>query len=284
MAGQTEEEKDDIYKSMYANSDSEEKVESVRPDLEEKQPPKDEPDDSEPLTEKKEEAESSTEKDEPAEAEVKAEEEAEKKDRKKQGDIKSALREERKKRKELREAAEKEVREAREEAAYYKRLATDPQNENLTEEEKLTKQRLDAQEQELQELKRFKIEKEARDRRVEKMAAIKKADKELTDEGKPGFSLYYPIVTQRLMEMDKDDQESYDTPEGWKELWREEYPRAKKIFIDRDRQESFKQKDAAKENANFLGEKGGKTEGKEKKPYDPVNDYFKERGKKQIVS
>jgi hypothetical protein len=283
MAGQTPEEKEDIYKSMYADPNSEEKVESVRPDLEEKQPPKDEPDDSEPLTEKKEEAETSAEKDETAETEAKAEEEAEKKT-KKQGDIKSALRETRGKFKDYRESAEKERIKLEAELEYYRNLRNQPVDEHLTDDEKLLKQRLDTQERELQELKAFAIKEESQRKKEELIRAIDEVDNDLTKENVLGFKRFYPIVTQILKEMPEEEQVNYDTPEGWKELYRQEFPNIQKMFIRKEREEKFAQKDAAKEKASFLGEKGGSPEKQGDKPYDPINDYFKERGKKQIVS
>ena len=146
------------------------------------------------------------------------------------------------------------------------------------------------QRQELERLKGLEIEKMnlSATERIEN--SISNTDDNLQKEGVFGFKeIGRHIVTQRLQQMAAEDMEharANDNPEGWSQIWREEYPKFKQMFTSHDMKKVFEEKQARKANAQLVSSAGMKPGSGNPVPTTPEEqrgDYMEMRRRTSIV-
>lgn len=297
MVMQSQEEKDDLFKELYDGKSTETdevKEGEEKEEKEEKETPSEETVTS-TETEETKETVTDTEKSDTEEAEAKAKAEAEKEVKaevdeekeKKKGDVKIALREARGMLRDYKKTKEEEVYKLKTEIDFLKTQYV-PKVEDLShlsEEEKSLHLKLQEQDKKLNELDKWRKEKEINDSELQRqdtlrniMTEIGDTAKELTDEGYPGFDKFYPLISEKINAMPVEEREEMDTREGWKELYRNSFSTIKSTFENIDKETKFAKKNEDKKKLATLGETKGAIK-KESKPY-TVDDYFKLRGAK----
>lgn len=293
MPAQTQKDRDEVYESMYeAQTDS-----GVASKEEEK---KEEPKAVIDSTEKESSETDSVKKEDIKKDEVIDEViEEEKKESltpdetKKQGDLKAALRESRQKLKEYKKDTEDKINQLGAELSLLKsqlptgdKKQSEELSEFATDEEKRIFELQDTiqkQQKVLTEIDQWRKEQVQNEERKVKDAEmsdlisdIKKVSADLEAEGFPGFNRFYYLISAKLKGMPEEERLERDTKEGWKELYKEEFPSLKSVFISEDINSKFNKKNEAKRSVDMLGEsKSGKKGGDE--PY-TNEDYFKSRG------
>ncbi len=121
-------------------------------------------------------------------------------------------------------------------------------------------------------------------------ANISKTDNMLKEEGIFGFAeIGKLVVVQRLQNMaaeDFDHANANDNPEGWAKIWKEEYPKYKKLFIADDMANVMKERKERKENAGLVQSAGIKTDKPDTVPQTTEEqrvEYMKMRQRTSIV-
>lgn len=131
---------------------------------------------------------------------------------------------------------------------------------------------------------------EAESRRVEKMrAAIALVDKELSDQGLPGFEKFSGLVAEKVEQKCKGDRKlllRWDNPEGWAEVYRTEvYPEMAGVLKIGAKEEKKQTKEELKGKANMSSQNGkppAKPNAAPKKEWG-LTDYFDHRSKQRIA-
>lgn len=201
--------------------------------------------------------------------------EREAKESEKSENLKKALDEERGKRKRLRE--EKEELEAKIRDYEAKQTHAQPLQDDaiLDYEAELKTLKANQKSMELREAQREAFSRQEAVRResdrLYKM--VKDVNKELADEGFPGFEYMAGTITTELLNMnsvDPEEAKALDNPAGWKKIFKENiYPRFKKEFEESTRKSTLDKKVALKEQANLSGP--GKGAPKKSDDDDPKN-------------
>lgn len=98
---------------------------------------------------------------------------------------------------------------------------------------------------------------------------INTADRELKEEGYPGFSIAREMVKEKLRKLPDTELRELDNLEGWKKIYREEcWPDIKKTFVPVETSDNTEKKIALKEKAGLVAGPG-------KKPPDPKSEDAK---------
>ena len=133
---------------------------------------------------------------------------------------------------------------------------TDAFNGNA-EYEYVTKKDFQSMQQKLDVIEREKVQQKMQNN-------ISLANESLSQEGFFGFKDYgITIVGKILNELYLEDPTyamAHDNPEGWMKIWREEYPKFKKAFVEKDVQRVMQEKIERKQNAQMIANPGLKTE------------------------
>jgi len=117
---------------------------------------------------------------------------------------------------------------------------------------------------------------------------IQVVDKELTDQGYPGFTaIGREMVVKRLNSIavsnGQEEAAIYDNPEGWKQIYIEEFGKIQNLFKNKQKDEVFDKKRQLKESANLSSSVGKKEPEKKESDEWTWNDYLKMRKDAQII-
>lgn len=145
------------------------------------------------------------------------------------------------------------------EAEKIKDLSKD-ETPTAVDDEIVTRGELERVSRELQGIQGKLVQDEAQQKQALLNAQLKTVSGELTAAGYPGFEQFgRHVVRERLFELQTENPElaqDHDTPEGWKKIWVDEYPKLKSVFTAQAREENFNKKVALKVDANLVSSHG----------------------------
>ena len=116
---------------------------------------------------------------------------------------------------------------------------------------------------------------------------IDEVDKIEADAGRPGFrAIGQHLVRARLTQIAQEDPDlvtAYQTPDGWRKIWAEEFPKVRGHFVQQQTKEILDQKKQAKTGASLVTTPGkSPSQSTPQKEYS-WDDYLKERQKVSIL-
>lgn len=124
---------------------------------------------------------------------------------------------------------------------------------------------------------------------IEREKNVSKVDERLQEEGIVGFAeIGRHVVLRKLTEMYAEDPNyaiAHDNPEGWQKIYKEEYPKIQKVFVEKARTKTFEDKKALKSRAGLITNPGSnpieekQDEKKDLSYEDVLKEYSKNRSK-----
>lgn len=104
---------------------------------------------------------------------------------------------------------------------------------------------------------------------IERERNLIKVNESLQSEGIVGFSeIGRHVVLRKLTEMYTEDPQyalAHDNPDGWAKIYKEEYPKIQKVFVEQARAKTFEDKKALKSQAGLITNPGSNPKAEEEK-------------------
>ena len=193
-----------------------------------------------------------------------------------------ALHEEREKRK----ALQRELEELKSEAS--KKQDTFPDAGGL-DDDLAYKSEVRRLEKKVSELEGKFVQEEKTKAEIEREKNVLKVDERLQEDGVVGFAeIGRHVVLRKLTEMYAEDPSyaiAHDNPAGWEKIYKEEYPKIQKVFVDKARAKTFEDKKALKSRSGLITNPGSnpkeekQDEKKDLSYEDTLKEYSKNRSK-----
>jgi hypothetical protein len=148
---------------------------------------------------------------------------------------------------------------------------------------KTSKAEIEALRKEISDMKDWKQQSEYDNYEKKVMNEVDKVHVELEKEGFYGFRDWGKyIVGAKINDMSEEDKRIFGTPEGWKKLFKAEYPKIRNHFKEQHEEADVAKKEALKANANLVQTPGKTTtDSKKDKPW-TMDDYRDMRSKAGI--